>query len=39
MEITVDTIAEGHERVVKDIFLHGEELITEDGSIWDSEYK
>ena len=33
MEITVDTIAEGHERVVRDILLHGEELETEDGEL------
>ena len=33
MEVVVDTIAEGHERVVKDIFLHGEELVTEDGEV------
>ena len=33
MEITVDTIAQGHERVVRDILLHGEELETEDGEL------
>ncbi len=33
MEITVDTIAEGHERVVRDILLYGEELETEDGEL------
>lgn len=33
MEITVKTIAEGHERVVKDIVRYGEEIVTEDGEI------
>lgn len=33
MEITVDTIAQGHEKVVRDIFLYGEELETEDGEL------
>lgn len=33
MEITVNTIAQGHERVVHDILLHGEELETEDGEL------
>ena len=33
MEITVDTIAQGHERVVRDILLHGEELETENGEL------
>lgn len=33
MEITVDTIAQGHERVVRDILLYGEELETEDGEL------
>ncbi|MCK9326594.1 MAG: thymidylate synthase [Bacteroidales bacterium] len=33
MEITVTTIAEAHERVVKDILLHGEELKTENGEL------
>ena len=33
MEITVDTIAQGHERVVRDILLHGEEIETEDGEL------
>lgn len=33
MEITVDTISQGHERVVRDILLHGEELETENGEL------
>lgn len=33
MEIYVDTIAEGHEKVVRDILLEGDEVITEDGEL------
>lgn len=33
MEITVDTISQGHERVVHDILLYGEEIETEDGEL------
>lgn len=33
MEIAVTTIAEGHERVVRDIVRCGEEIVTEDGEI------
>ena len=33
VEVTVKTIAEGHERVVRDILKYGEELTTEDGEL------
>ena len=33
MEVTVKTIAEGHERVVRDILKYGEDVITEDGEL------
>ena len=31
--LLVNTITEGHERVVRDILLYGEELETEDGEL------